>query len=129
MGDTTSGGLVLEGAALEDAPRVTGWAIFDAADCLSEAEAGSVVDRLELLIDRARVGRLLGEPGDPSGQERPLASDDLTVLAEAAEQLADMSAAFAANEDATSESVAFWTARLDVLWRVLLLVEPPSWPT
>jgi hypothetical protein len=126
MSDTTAG-LMLEGAALEDARRVGGWAIFDAADCLSEAGAGSVVDRLELLIARARVGRLLGEPGDPSGQECPLASDDLTVLAEAAEQLADMSAAFAGDVDATPEIVAFWTARLDVLWRVLLLVDPLEW--
>jgi hypothetical protein len=110
MGENTDSGLVLEGAGLEDARQVIGWAIRDAADCLVPVECGayqSAGDERALLVDRARVGRLLGEPGSPSRLERPLASDDLTVLTRAAEQLADMSAYFAGDEGAERSVVAF----------------------
>jgi hypothetical protein len=56
-------------------------------------------------------------------------SDRLHRRPEAAELIADMSAAFVADDPEDRARVAFWEARLDVAWRTLLLVEPSSWPT
>lgn len=127
MAENTDSNIVLDGSDLEDVRQVIRWSIYEAAAGLAESSVSDMGRWLEWLLDRGAVANLLGEPGGP-GEARPLEADDCETVADAAELLADMAVAFK-DDLGTPACVAFWEDRLELAWRVLLLLEPMEWPT